>query len=794
MITKKRFGTASYFTRIILFISAAILLIVTALSIVVYWNTQNLLLKKEHDADKKILYQVKFNLDLMTQSISNLTKSLYLNSDVSAVMYAKQEDMVDVVTRMNSINRSLTLVNPYIHSITIYNRHLDEIYNAGSPLFSQDALLMKLVADNEPVPQLKAIFRDIRKVINNKVTPEHVFSFFMYQSALADQKPDGVIVVNVKPQWLFDNIQQINMIDKQKGDQVYIMGQDGEYWDDGSNQSDMLEWLKQEYNHYTSIEAVPATDGFFKSKFQDREFLVSYANVDSAGITFFKTQPTSEVYQYITHLKTSMLLIASISLFIALLLAFGISRKIYAPLGKLVHVVSSDRIRTYSKEKVMDEISYLDHVYKQSMQEIANHDQERLRYQDVMKHYWLNRLLTENLSMNRSELTKLFCEMKVSLPLGDSYSVILLKIDKYQAFQQTFGTKDRETLRFALLNIVSEIVAKQYANEGLNMKDDHVLLVVSIPMQDEHYLDALLPLVAEAQQAFAELFHVSITASISERAMQLNDLHRLYNMTLDQAIYRLFKGHGAILTPNSILSHVQNKKSEYAQSLEDQLVASIRTRSYDKIEDCLSGIFKEVAALNYHNALVSLIRLVNTLKNTLSDMLVIVAPILLIDFSSLNQNIIEKETLQDIQKDLLTALKESLGQNQEESVRSTNFYVVDAAKDLIHQHFQDPTVCLTSIAETMKISTRKLSKLFKEATQMSIPEYINEVRLNKAAELLTKHDFSVQEITVRIGITNDTYFFSLFKKRFGATPREYALKHHVQKLNQHVMQTKKVEP
>ncbi|MDG0814259.1 helix-turn-helix domain-containing protein [Cohnella rhizosphaerae] len=83
----------------------------------------------------------------------------------------------------------------------------------------------------------------------------------------------------------------------------------------------------------------------------------------------------------------------------------------------------------------------------------------------------------------------------------------------------------------------------------------------------------------------------------------------------------------------------------------------------------------------------------------------------------------------------------------------------------------------------MKISTRSLSKIYKDATQLSIADLINGVRLTKAAELLIQEDLSVYEVVQKVGITNETYFFSLFKKKYKMTPKEYALQRKANQIN-----------
>ncbi|MGO4272877.1 cache domain-containing protein, partial [Paenibacillus sp. TAF58] len=290
MNIKSLLGAKAYFIKMVLWISMAILILVIVLSTVVYINSQNLLVKNEYAANQKILYQVKYNMAFMDQTISNLSKFLYLNSDVTAIMYAKKEDMVEVASRLTKVVSSVTSANPYIHSIGIYNRNLDQSYSSGFPLFFKDQMLYDFINSNQALPKLKPIFRDIKKLVNGVTESEYVFSYFIYETTANEVKPDGVVVINVKPQWLLENINQINMIDKRKGDNVFILDQYREYLDDGTNDPTIKEWLKTDFLLYKTEHPQADPDGFFQSKHNGIQYMVTYTNVDNAGMTLLKTQ------------------------------------------------------------------------------------------------------------------------------------------------------------------------------------------------------------------------------------------------------------------------------------------------------------------------------------------------------------------------------------------------------------------------------------------------------------------------------------------------------------------------
>lgn len=62
---------------------------------------------------------------------------------------------------------------------------------------------------------------------------------------------------------------------------------------------------------------------------------------------------------------------------------------------------------------------------------------------------------------------------------------------------------------------------------------------------------------------------------------------------------------------------------------------------------------------------------------------------------------------------------------------------------------------------------------FKSQTGRTFVEYLNQIRLQTAAELLRSTDLTVSNIASQVGISDTPYFCRLFKKNFGFTPSEF---------------------
>jgi YesN/AraC family two-component response regulator len=104
----------------------------------------------------------------------------------------------------------------------------------------------------------------------------------------------------------------------------------------------------------------------------------------------------------------------------------------------------------------------------------------------------------------------------------------------------------------------------------------------------------------------------------------------------------------------------------------------------------------------------------------------------------------------------------------------------DKTQDLIRQameyvrtHYPDPNLSLDSIAGTLMVSAGHMGRVFAGHSDTHLSEYISQVRIDHAKTMLTETDLTVQTIAESVGVTNSTYFFTLFKKYVGTTPARY---------------------
>jgi two-component system response regulator YesN len=108
----------------------------------------------------------------------------------------------------------------------------------------------------------------------------------------------------------------------------------------------------------------------------------------------------------------------------------------------------------------------------------------------------------------------------------------------------------------------------------------------------------------------------------------------------------------------------------------------------------------------------------------------------------------------------------------EDSLHSSDTLVIQKAK-LYIQKMYDKEISLDDVAEHVYLSPVYFSRMFKKQTGRNLTDYITEMRMIKAMELLRQPEYKVYEIGSIIGYKSTKYFFKLFKQYANCTPTEY---------------------
>lgn len=80
---------------------------------------------------------------------------------------------------------------------------------------------------------------------------------------------------------------------------------------------------------------------------------------------------------------------------------------------------------------------------------------------------------------------------------------------------------------------------------------------------------------------------------------------------------------------------------------------------------------------------------------------------------------------------------------------------------------------LKTLSLYFKGNAAYIGQIFKRDFGESFTDYLKKIRIEKARELLQKGNYSVKEISSKVGFQNTTYFFAVFKQEMGLSPVDY---------------------
>ena len=135
------------------------------------------------------------------------------------------------------------------------------------------------------------------------------------------------------------------------------------------------------------------------------------------------------------------------------------------------------------------------------------------------------------------------------------------------------------------------------------------------------------------------------------------------------------------------------------------------------------------------------------------------------------QTLYQMNTPSDI-KVFVTGLAEKVSHLIKEIKTDGRNNTIKKIKNIVNEEYSQP-LSMKYIADKMYLNHIYLGQIFKKETGISLNDYINKVRINKAKKLLKESQAMVYEIAEQVGFSDPQYFSTVFKKNTGVSPKEY---------------------
>ena len=491
-------------------------------------------------------------------------------------------------------------------------------------------------------------------------------------------------------------------------------------------------------------------------------------------------------WRYITYIDYDMvfsniekplkinILIAFISLLISFILVFFISREVYSPIKDIINLIGID------------------------IGETKNHNEYILIKQQLGKFLDENKQFKETIDSNKSLLKKQFVYSLIALnnlssedieqkmeaydvDLFKKSVVLLFEIDDMEAYTKTFDSNGKILWGIAFENIVTGIVDEKGKGIFANIETGKFALAFSMDsnIENSEMENVTRMLIYEIKEKVNQILKYSVTVGVGN----IKESYELLTESFKEASKALqFKeslDNDEIIFYKELMI-AEKSDLDYPKEIESKVIQSVLTGSISEAEESIKSMFavfskrKIVHPVDLH---IFSVRLLNTVVKLIME--------LGIDESNIHPegksfSVLMGELISTKSEDecvmIFVSIVNQIGEIVNDKRNNIIHEHVQMMLNYINEHYAD-IISLDIIADYTNLNRCYVGRIFKQYMSTGIVDYVNQVRIEKAAEMLKETNLKISDIAYKVGFNNTNYFNKIFKKVKKMTPGRFKEKY-----------------
>ncbi|OOM76271.1 putative response regulatory protein [Clostridium puniceum] len=340
-------------------------------------------------------------------------------------------------------------------------------------------------------------------------------------------------------------------------------------------------------------------------------------------------------------------------------------------------------------------------------------------------------------------------------------TVVLIRIIDLHCINDS---SDIELIKLSVKNIIEKKLLRNYNCEVFENLDDIVIIINTRNLVEK---GNLLTIFKDIKETFERQFNHGICFGIGRSYENLRNIRLSYDEAVNDMEEKLLLSNDFIELYQEIL---EEDMFTNIYILEKEILSCIKSGSKEMLvtkfnqyfnilnEACIS---KDVVIKSVLGLIFSLYQLCIERNINIDEIFGINCPILNEMQKPMSMNR-RKEILIDISKKIYISIvsQKSIGKILKNAIEfiECNYY-----KDLSRK----------IVAQEVYITPSYLSFLFKKEMNTSFIDYLHSIRIERACELLKDIKYKTYDVAVRVGYSDEKYFFKVFKKYKGITPMQY---------------------
>lgn len=432
-------------------------------------------------------------------------------------------------------------------------------------------------------------------------------------------------------------------------------------------------------------------------------------------------------------------------------------------------------LKPISSAKLLDVLAQVKEVIRQEQEEkelIKKYREDMKENRELEKERFLNQIITQNLSLAQILETGESLGMDLSAPL---YNILLLKITENGGKQETYAE-----IESALDTLSGVFSFRRGVDEWL------FLLIADDAEKMERRIESCRKTVRQITEKTDP--PVEYFGALGNPVERLREIKNSLKEAEKKFAFQYLKKWNQILEiPVRDVGSSENPQTEKKEN-EELLISSVQVDKLNHkiIENFIhTGLRREVSNFvdDYFMSLgeKSVQSLMFRQYVAMDFYLAAVAFLERLGFSS--KELVErcgdlKEMEQVIQtieqtKEYIKKVLDATLECRESVSRKRYSDLLKEAVSYIEHHYEEEDISLNQVAASVNISPSHFSTIFSKEMGETFIEYLTNVRMERAKQLLRSSTMKTAEIAYAVGYKDAHYFSYLFKKVQKCTPREF---------------------
>lgn len=725
----------------------AVVVIVAALgtAFVSFFINKQTMIDTARQNDHLLLEMHRSLMDSMKALAFKIGHQVYSDNQMASLLYGEDNQLADQYRSLLQLNNYRSSL-PYIESIYVYNGSANALTISsrhsgamGVRLDQNSGIvdpLIRRIIETATVQDIMSAYPHMIRYPENYKKDTFCYTFVVSEM-FGTEKMRQAVFVNFSAGWL----QQIVTEQQNSPSETLILDENG-----------MVVFSTREQNIFRDMSqselfrVVGNCKGNLVAEVDGTQVIITLLPKDENGWHYVRLTPMRVVQESGYRVLVTMLLIDAGLILIYVVLSMLVSKRLYRPID--------------SMSRKLDDAS--------AKQQKLEHDDQRKRM--------LRKLLVDAVGSEQHEV--LVNEVRltdVQISEAAEYYVLVVRIDKYNRFCNTYSLHERAERMQNLIQIGMDVFGQSFSIRTMELGEgSNIVFVLMRNECCEMVRQQWTQLIDEMRNRALNRLSIKFSCALSGPSNHLSDLSALYHQAYNALKYRIFMGGNSTIFSVEIQRYADTPYT-YPEKLESQMIAAVMSDDRDQAKTVANDILWRTATRPFIE-----IRL--TISRLTMSMLMMIAKLENGGFEfpdTVRETLMTAASLDEIESfgttvEYFDSVIDQLcaGLHTKRDTRHAD--LVKQINDMIEQSYMDPDCNLTYLAEKINMSPAYLTRLYCSYMLQSVPDKINEVRMQAARCLLREHkELSITEISAKVGFSSSSYFSKAFRKTHGMTPNEY---------------------